>query len=361
MNPYDDRVRWRRILVSGLAVLLVGVSVGVYSYGSFFGWWARPTVHDAPEAQPAAVEPLVSGLHVPWDLAFLPDGSALVTERLTGRLRMVTPDGQLKEVRTIHEIGQPADFGGLQGVAVSPSYQQDGWIYLYYTAEQDSRVVRLRLDSSAPPEPILTGIPRGDIHNGGRIRFGPDGMLYVTTGEADVRAKAQDLNDLGGKILRITPDGDPAPGNPIAGSPVYSWGLRDPQGLAWDEDGQLYASDFGHHNLDELNRIEPGANYGWPEVEGTGGEPDFTDPIATWKPADASPSGITYYDGQIWIACLRGQRLYRIDTDGSSAEQLLTGQYGRLRLVTAAPDGSLCVLTNDRTGPDYDLILRVTL
>ncbi|MFJ4831962.1 PQQ-dependent sugar dehydrogenase [Streptomyces sp. NPDC088747] len=354
-------MRWRRIIVFGSAgLLVVAAAVGVYSYGSFFGWWARPTVHDAPEAKPAAVEPVVSGLRLPFDLAFLPDGSALVTERETGRLRKVTADGQLTDVRTIREIAEPTRQAGLQGVAVSPSYERDGWVYVYYTTAEDSRVGRLRLDSAAPPEPILTGIPSGEIHNGGRIRFGPDGMLYVTTGEADDRSRAQDRDDLGGKILRVTSAGKAAPGNPIEGSPVYSWGFRDPQGLAWDEKGQLYVSEFGHHNLDELNRVEPGGNFGWPEVEGTGGESEFTDPIATWKPADASPSGMTYHDGRIWVAALRGERLYRIATDGSSAEQLLTGQYGRLRLVTEAPDGSLWVLTNGRTGPDYDLILRVT-
>ncbi|MFJ5266004.1 PQQ-dependent sugar dehydrogenase [Streptomyces sp. NPDC088387] len=354
-------MRWRRILVLGLAgLLVVAAAVGVYSYGSFFGWWARPTVHDAPEAEPASVEQVASGLLLPFDLAFLPDGSALVTERETGRLRKVTPDGKLTDIRTVEEIAEPTKQAGLQGVAVSPSYAEDGWVYVYYTTGQDSRVARLRLDSPAPPEPILTGIPSGEIHNGGRIRFGPDGMLYVTTGEADERSRAQDRKDLGGKILRVTASGKPAPGNPIEGSPVYSWGFRDPQGLAWDDKGQLYVSEFGHHNLDELNRVEPGANYGWPEVEGTGGDSGFTDPIATWKPADASPSGMTYHNGQIWVACLRGERLYRIATDGSSAEQLLTGEYGRLRLVTKAPDGSLWVLTNGRTGPDHDLVLRLT-
>ncbi|GFJ82305.1 hypothetical protein Phou_064850 [Phytohabitans houttuyneae] len=254
-------------------MLLVSAAVGVYSYGSFYGWWARPTVRDAPVAEPAAVETVVSGLRIPFDLAFLPDGSALVTERETGRLRKVSPDRRLTEVRTIDEISRPANNAGLQGVAVSPTYERDGWVYVFYTTERDSRISRLRLDSTAPLEPVLTGIPRGPIHNGGRIRFGPDGMLYVTTGESDVRAKAQDRDDLGGKILRLTPEGEPAPGNPVEGSPVYSLGLRDPQGIAWDGDGQLYASEFGHHKLDELNRIEAGANYGWPELEGTGGEP----------------------------------------------------------------------------------------
>jgi glucose/arabinose dehydrogenase len=353
-------VRWRWI-VSGLVVLLlVGAGVGVFLYGSHYGWWARPSVHDAPDAEPAAVETVVSGLDIPWDVAFLPDGSALVTERVTGRLRRVGTDGELTDVRTFDDIKQPADQAGLQGLAVSPTYAEDGWVYAYYTSEEDNRVVRFRLDSDAPPEPILTGIALGDIHNGGRIRFGPDGMLYVTTGEAGDRWRARDLDDLGGKILRMTPEGDPAPGNPIPGSLVYAWGFRDPQGLAWDDEGRLFASEFGHQHLDELNRILPGGNYGWPDVEGPGDAADVVNPVATWKPADASPSGMTFHDGQLWIASLRGERLWRIDPDGSDAAQLLHGEYGRLRLVTEAPDGSLWVLTNNREDDEGDLILRVT-
>lgn len=346
--------------MAGVAgVLLVGAGIGVFVYGSNYGWWARPSVHDTPDAEPASVETVASGLSVPWDLAFLPDGSALVTERVTGRLRRVAADGTLTDVRTF-EVGAPASMAGLQGVALSPSYDEDGWVYAYYSTADDSRVVRFTLDATDEPEPVLTGIARGDIHNGGRIRFGPDGMLYVTTGEAAERWRAQDLDDLGGKILRITPDGDPAPGNPIPGSPVYAWGFRDPQGLAWDDDGQLWATEFGHVHLDELNRVLPGGNYGWPDVEGPGDDADVVNPVATWKPADASPSGLAFHDGQLWIATLRGERLYRIDRDGSHAEQLLTGEYGRLRLVTEAPDGSLWVLTNDRSDSDGDLVLRLT-
>lgn len=346
-----------------LVVLLVGAGVGIYRHGDTAGWWARPSVKDAPEAEPASVETVASGLSVPWDVAFLPDGSALVTERITGRVRRVSSTGELTDVRTFDDIDPAtASMGGLQGLALSPSYGEDGWVYAYYTSTDDSRVVRFRLGSDAAAEPVLTGIPAGSIHNGGRIRFGPDGMLYVTTGEADRRAPAQDLEDLGGKILRVTPDGDPAPGNPIDGSPVYAWGLRDPQGLAWDDEGVLYGTEFGFNKLDELNVIEAGGNYGWPDSEGPADDPSYTDPIATWRPADASPSGMAFHDGKIWIACLRGERLYRIDPDGSadSAEQLLTHDYGRLRLVTEAPDGSLWVLTNDREDADGDLILRLT-
>jgi glucose/arabinose dehydrogenase len=354
-------VRWRWIVAGLVGVLLVGGGYGLYAYGDEYGWWARPSISDAPEVEPASVETVASGLALPWDLAFLPDGSALVTERESGLLRQVTADGTVTDVRTFDDLGEPVSMAGLQGLAVSPSYDEDGWVYAYYTAAEDSRIVRFRLDSSEEPEPVLTGIPRGDIHNGGRIRFGPDGMLYATTGEAGFEPdRAQDPTDLGGKILRMTPDGAPAPDNPDPASVVYAWGWRDPQGLAWDDEGQLYASEFGHHHLDELNRVEPGGNYGWPEHEGPAEEDGLVDPIATWKPADASPSGMTFHDGQIWIATLRGERLYRIDPDGTHAEQLLHGDYGRLRLVTEAPDGSLWVLTNDRDDADGDLVLRLT-
>ncbi|MEV5002746.1 PQQ-dependent sugar dehydrogenase [Nocardioides sp. LML1-1-1.1] len=355
-------VRWKWPVLGILGALLVAGGVAGYRYGDGAGWWVHPSVADAPDAEPASVETVAKGLAVPWDLAFLPDGSALVTERITGRLRRVSPSGQVSEVRTFEEIDpDSASMGGLQGLALSPSYAEDGWVYVYYTGREDSRVVRFRLGSTADPEPVLTGIPAGNIHNGGRIRFGPDGMLYVTTGEADRRAPAQDRADLGGKILRVTPEGRPAPGNPDPASPVYAWGWRDPQGLAWDEQGTLYATEFGFNKLDELNVVEPGQDYGWPEAEGPADDDDLTDPIATWRPEDASPSGMTFHDGKIWIACLRGERLYRIDPDGSadSAEQLLAHEYGRLRLVTEAPDGSLWVLTNDRKDADGDLVLRL--
>jgi glucose/arabinose dehydrogenase len=341
--------------------LLAAVGYGV---GVWRGWWVSPSVRDVPEVEPASVEPVVTGLSAPWDLAFLPDGTALVTERDTTRLLSLTPEGAVTEIQRI-EQAQPRGEGGLLGVAVSPTYEDDGWVYVYYTAAEDNRVARLQLGD--PPEPILTGIPNAGNHNGGRIAFGPDGMLYVGTGDAGDGSRAQDRDNLAGKILRITPEGDPAPGNPFGdGSPVYSWGHRNVQGLAWGGDGQLYASEFGQNRYDELNRIEPGGNYGWPEVEGDGGEPGFVDPIATWAPIDASCSGIAYQEGQVWLACLRGQRLYRIGADGSAPAELLTGGYGRLRHVAVAPDGALWVLTNNHDGrgspgPDDDQILRLAM
>ena len=188
-----------------------------------------------------------------------------MTERRTGRILSVSDTGPVQEVQRLAEVF-PTGEGGLLGIAASPNYSTDRWVYVYYSTTVDNRVARLHLGER--PQPILTGIRKSTFNNGGRIAFGPDGMLYVGTGDVvDARAP-QDLFSFNGKILRITPDGDPAPGNPFPDSPVYSYGHRNVQGLAWDPWGRLYAAEFGDHRYDELNRVLPGRNYGWPYVEG---------------------------------------------------------------------------------------------
>jgi glucose/arabinose dehydrogenase len=213
---------------------------------------------------------------------------------------------------------------------------------------------------------VLTGIPKAGNHDGGRIAFGPDGLLYVGTGDAGRREAAQDRSSLGGKILRLTPDGAPAPGNPFPGSPVYSLGHRNVQGLTWDGQGRLWAAEFGQDTWDELNRITPGANYGWPVVEGRAGREGYTDPVAQWKPAEASPSGIAHADGAIWLAALRGSRLWRVPVDGGSPSSYLDGAHGRLRTVLAEPDGTLLLTTSNTDGrgevrPGDDHVYRVAV
>jgi glucose/arabinose dehydrogenase len=261
-------------------------------------------------------------------------------------------------------LAATAGEGGLLGIAVSPTYATDRLVYIYFTAAQDNRVARMRLGET--PVPILTGIPKAGNHDGGRIAFGPDGMLYVGTGDAGVRGASQDRASLAGKILRLTPDGQAAPGNPF-GSPVYSYGHRNVQGLAWDSAGTLYASEFGQNTYDELNRITAGGNYGWPDAEGISDNNQFINPIATWSTEDASPSGIAVgADGKIYMACLRGQRIYQISTDGTGASALLRGEYGRLRHVALAPDGSLWALTSNKDGRGNprdgdDRIVRIRL
>ena len=355
------RLRTLGIAAAGVAVLLAAV-VGV---GMWRGWFTDPSVSGAPEVEVPAgsVQAIATKLAAPWGLAFLPDGNALVTERDSARIVTVSPRGQVTEVQKIAEA-RPAGEGGLLGIAVSPSYANDGWVYIYYTTAEDNRIARLHLGS--PPEPIFTGIPKAGNHNGGRIAFGPDGMLYAGTGDAAERSRSQDRENLGGKILRLTPEGKPAPGNPFGNSPVYSYGHRNVQGLAWDSTGQLYASEFGQNRYDELNRIEAGRNYGWPDVEGPSNDSRFVAPLATWSTSDASPSGIAVAEDRVYMACLRGERLYRIGLDGKSPEALLVGKYGRLRHVAVAPDGALWILTSNRDGrgdptADDDRVLRLQL
>lgn len=337
----------------------------------------EPTAETAPEPAPAGpvevqVSTLVTGLEVPWGLAFLPDGRALVSERDTGRVLAVDNGGNVEEVQRIPEGGSGE--AGLLGLALSPDYEQDGYVYAYYTTAEDNRVVRFRLGEE--PEPILTGIPLNVYHDGGRIAFGPDGLLYVATGDAGDPQLSQDLSSLAGKILRLTPDGGVPQDNPFADSLVYSYGHRNVQGLAWDREGQLFASEFGQDAFDEVNLIVPGGNYGWPAVEGEGGEPEYIDPVAVFPTDEASPSGsdiptgsaIPQWNGDFLMAALRGETLWRLELSPDGAvtdrEALLQGEYGRLRHVAQAPDGSLWVFTNNRDGrgspvPEDDRILRL--
>jgi glucose/arabinose dehydrogenase len=252
---------------------------------------------------------------------------------------------------------------------VSPGYSRDHRVFLYYTAASDNRVVRLTFEGgrASRPEPILTGIRKAGNHNGGRLAFGPDGYLYVTTGDAGEGARSQSRTSLNGKILRITQDGRPAPGNPF-GNAVWSMGHRNVQGIAWAPDGTMYASEFGQNTWDELNLIRPGKNYGWPEVEGRAGRSAFVDPLVQWPTDDASPSGIAYVDGVVYMAALRGESLWRIPVSGTRAgtpQRLLRGTYGRLRDAVLAPDGRLWVLTSNTfrgtPGPLDDRVIALPL
>ncbi|MFH8752791.1 PQQ-dependent sugar dehydrogenase [Streptomyces rimosus] len=305
---------------------------------------------------------LTTDLTSPWGVAALPGGDLLVSSRDTGKVWRVAADGGRKtELGTVPGVA-PGGEGGLLGLAVAPSYGRDHQVYAYFTTESDNRVARMLYDEKKPvgqqlgaPDTVLKGIPKGTVHNGGRIAFGPDKMLYAGTGETGDTGLAQDRKSLGGKILRMTPDGQPAQGNPDAGSVVYSYGHRNVQGLAWDAEGRLWAAEFGQNTWDELNLIEPGKNYGWPEVEGKGrGDARFVDPVAQWTTADASPSGIAYAEGSIWMAGLRGERLWRIPLAGREAsappQAFLKGEYGRLRTVVPAGDGGLWLVTSNTDG-----------
>lgn len=322
-------------------------------------------------ATPVVAETIATGLTTPWGLAFLPDGSALVSERDTGAIKLVAGGQPPREVGTVPDV-VPSSEGGLLGIAVTPTFPDDPYVYAYQSTGTDNQVVRMPYEDETlgPPEMVLDGIPASFIHDGGRIAFGPDDMLYVSTGDANESSRSQDPDTLAGKILRITADGDPAPDNPTDGSEVWSLGHRNVQGLAWDDDDRLWASEFGSDEWDELNLIEPGENYGWPEVEGRGGGSDYRDPLAQWPTPDASPSGLAYASGSLWMASLNGERLWRITPDGSGGVDepaaFFVGEYGRLRTVAAAPDGSLWLTTSNTDGrgdpdDDDDRILRLDL
>jgi glucose/arabinose dehydrogenase len=297
---------------------------------------------------------IARGLRVPWGIAFLPDGNALVAERESARILRVGPDGtKVEQVATVPGV-KPAGEGGLLGLAVSPKYATDQLVYAMFTAERDNRIVRFRLDDADHPQVVFDGIDKASFHDGGRIAFGPDGFLYAGTGDAGNRPEAQDPDDVNGKILRMTPEGKPAPGNPNPDSVVYSLGHRNVQGLAWDDEDRMYAAEFGQNTWDEINRIEAGKNYGWPEVEGKGGPDKYTEPLEVWRTDDASPSGIAIAGRWLFMAALAGERLWVVPLDGRGGtdkpHDVFRGKYGRLRTVQVAPDGALWMSTSNQDG-----------
>jgi glucose/arabinose dehydrogenase len=306
----------------------------------------------APARLPTVGRPtdVATGLSVPWGLAFLPDGSALVAERPTGRVVRIGPDGGTSDAGTVPGVRAQGE-GGMLGLAVAPD--DPATVFAYFTStDDDNRVVRIpyRNGRLGRPTALLTGIPAAGNHDGGRIVVGPDGNLWIGTGDAGRSEQAQDRGALGGKILRIRRDGSVPPDNPFPSSPVWSYGHRNVQGLAWDSNGNMYASEFGQDTWDELNLIVKGHNYGWPVIEGFGHRQGYTDPLRVWPTDEASPSGIAIVNDVVYMAALRGERLWRIPLtrNGTGAPHaLLTGTFGRLRAVVRAPDGGLWLLTNN--------------
>ena len=307
---------------------------------------------------------LTDGLSIPWGLDFLPNRAALVSERSSGDILRIPKDGgRAKRVMRVPGVDRNAGEGGLLGIALSPDYRRDGLVFAYLTTKRDNRIVRFKLGER--PKPILTGIERSTIHNGGRIAFGPDGLLYAGVGDAADTSNSQDSGSPNGKILRINRKGGVPKSNPFPGSPVYSLGHRNVQGLAWDRKDRLWATEFGQDRRDEVNLIKPGKNYGWPIVEGKGDTQGgkFTNPQVTWSPAQSSPSGAAILGSTLYVAALQGERLWQIPLKGKRAgkpKATLKGRFGRLRTVEVAPDRSLWITTsNDDRGGGPDKVVRL--
>ncbi|MET0415493.1 MAG: PQQ-dependent sugar dehydrogenase [Actinoplanes sp.] len=322
--------------------------------------------------QEVVITVLAKKLEIPWGIAFLPDGVALVTERDTGRILQVGPESdadglKVTEIQRLNEVQASGD-GGLLGIAVSPKYATDKTIFVFYSTAKDNRIAKLVLKGK--PQPIVTGLPRSADVNGGQLAFGPDGYLYATTGDGTSGGVlAPNPKSLGGKILRMTSAGKPAPGNPVKNSLVWSSGHRNVQGIAWDKTKRMYATENGQKRYGELNVITKGKNYGWPKADGPGTDTKLTNPLFSWPIGESSCGGVAVVEQTVATACLLGQRVYLLTVTGNGTvlgtpQQVLAGEYGRLRAVVTAPDGSLWVSTSNQEDegqptPDDDRIIRL--
>ncbi|KKR39349.1 MAG: Quinoprotein glucose dehydrogenase [Candidatus Woesebacteria bacterium GW2011_GWB1_40_101] len=313
-----------------------------------------PSPKDAKDAP--ATEVIAQGLDTPWSIAFLPDGNMLVTER-KGTVRL--NENPIATIKNSKEIGE----GGLLGIALDPNFSANYYVYLYYTYSESggntlNRVVRMKYKNNQliDEKIIVEAIPGASNHNGGRVKFGPDGFLYITTGDAQNPSSAQDTNSLAGKILRVDENGNPAGGNPF-GNRVYSFGHRNPQGITWDKNGALFETEHGPSGTetgnDEFNKIEIGKNYGWPDIRGKETKEGMVTPIAESGRTDTwAPAGLAYLNGKFYFTGLRGEALYEVTLNGASAnlKTHFKGEFGRLRDVIVGPDGMLYLTTSNRDG-----------
>lgn len=373
----------RRSLVAGLGVGIVTTVVLLLALAAVVGLplhllFTSTETGAAPglAAEDVDTEVVAEDLEVPWEVVVLAEDRYLVTER-TGDLLLIE-DGEKHVLEQFDELDEPLlGEGGLLGMATHPEFADNQYLYVYQTVDRESvenTVRRFEVDFEnqelRDETVIIDGIPSDRIHNGGRIAFGPDEKLYITTGDANEPDLAQDRESLAGKILRLDEDGGVPDGNPFDNE-VYSYGHRNAQGLTWDESGQLWATEHGPTARDELNLIEPGTNYGWPTITGTESHPEMESPVfssseyATWAPA-----GLASHDGTLFFAGLRGERIYEARTDDTRVNAFVAHffeDFGRLRAVTIDPAEEYLYFTTSNTdgrgeeGDDDDRLIRVPL
>jgi len=364
----------KKIIVIGV---VLGIVIGFFFYNNYiseriidvptqvFNEEEREDVEALEDAAPLTT--YVSGMRVIWAMDFLSDGRIVFTERV-GNVHIVERDGTVRQIATlpVHASGE----GGLHGIAVDPQFASNQFVYLYYTYRGNgdgivNRVSRFTWDGSmlVDEEMIIDAIPGAFTHNGGRIKFGPDEYLYVTTGDAQVTSLSQDVNSLAGKILRIKRDGDVVEGNPF-NSPVYSYGHRNPQGITWDSEGNMWSTEHGPSMRDELNRIEAGENYGWPVIVGNDTQQGMRSPIIHSGQTTWAPAGAQYLNGSVFFVGLRGSALYEYNLETQVLTEHLKNKLGRIRDIILGPDGFLYISTSNRDGRGVpveadDRILRI--
>lgn len=347
-----------KLIISLVAVILILAGIVFFNKPNKIN--EGNNLQDATTTSKPQIEVVATNLEVPWALAFLPDKNILVTER-TGRVRLIK-DGKLEEkpVATI-QVKQTGE-SGLHGIAIHSKYPNPPYIYLYYTYSADNdnslnRVSRFTFikDSLTDEQIIVDKIPGAVFHDGGRIKFGPDGYLYITTGDAQNPSLSQDKNSLAGKILRVTLEGKVE---------VYSYGHRNPQGITWDDKNRIWETEHGQSATDELNLIEQGKNYGWPEIRGDQTRSGMETPILQSGTDTWAPAGAAFYQGSIFYGGLRGTALYQYIIDTKELKTHFKGEFGRIREVILDPDNMLYITTSNRDGrgnpnSDDDRIIRI--
>ena len=295
-------------------------------------------------------EIVADNLEIPWEVVFLPDGEMLVTER-PGRVLLIGEDREEYVIDEVDHIGE----GGLLGMEKHPDFEENGYLYIYMTTDDDNRVDRYLFEDGqfTRDETIIDNIPVARFHNGGRIKFGPDGHLYITTGDAQDTALSQERDSLAGKILRITDEGEIPEDNPFD-TEIYSYGHRNPQGITWDNEGRLWSTEHGPTARDELNLIESGKNYGWPIIRGgEEGEGMETPVLQSGEDYTWAPTGVIFWDGSIFFTGLRGSAIYEARLDGEEVDDFLVHfkeDFGRMRAIRQGPDGIFYLLTNNTDG-----------